>query len=347
MEFRTLLVDSPYLFKRSLYGAKDQYTTNFGNFGGVYGFLTMIRKLIKEHSINKVVLVWDGENSGKARYLIDHNYKANRENKEWYNKIELTDAQIKREEDKEISVLNQKIRIQKYAEELFFRQIEVDEIEADDLISQYCMDHHNNEDILVYTNDRDIAQLLDLNITILFGNINTPITRNNFSMFFKYHYSNVLTLKILTGDSSDNIKGISGLGEKTLLKQFSNLTFKHVTVNEICNEVIKINKVRKEEKKKPYKAFVTLLENIDVLTKNFKLINLKKPMLNDIAIEELKILDEPLDDSDRGSSNLFNLMKEDGFLEVYGYDFVSYVELFYPVIMKEKDTLKKYLKQIR
>lgn len=345
MDIRTLAVDSPYLFKRSIYGAKDQYTTKFGHIGGVYGFLTMIRKLIKQHSINKVVLFWDGENSGRARHLIDREYKANRESKEWYNSIELSDAQIKREKEKDVSVLHQKVRIQKYAEELFFRQIEVKEIEADDLISQYCITHHNDEDIFIYTNDRDIGQLLDLNVTVLFGNIDTPVTRDNFSMFFNYHYSNVLTLKILTGDSSDNIKGIKGLGEKTLMKDFPDLSFKHITVKEICKGAKKINEERVSNKKKPLKIYETLLSNIDRLKTNFKLINLKNPILNDVAFDELDYIDYPLDDTDRGSNNLYKLMMEDGFLEAYGYDFVSYVEPFYPVIMKEKDTLKKYNKE--
>lgn len=341
MDVRTLLVDSPYLFKRSLFGAKDQYSSKFGHIGGVYGFLTMVRKLIKQHSINKVVLVWDGDNSGRARYLIDSNYKANRESKDWYNKIELTDAQITREEQKDYSILNQKTTIQAYAQELFFRQIEVDQIEADDLIAQYCMNHHNDEDILVYTNDRDMAQLLDLNITILFGNIDTPITRGNFSMFFNYHHSNVLTLKILTGDTSDNIKGIKGLGEKTLLKDFPNLTFKHVTVNEICNGAIQINKERKKDKKGPLKVYKTLLENIDLLVSNHRIINLKEPMLNKKAIQELMDLERPLDASNRGNEYLIPMMEADGFLEAYGGDFVSYIEPFYPVITKEIDTYKK------
>jgi len=37
--------------------------------------------------INKVVLVWDGENSGIYRHSIDSNYKANRKTKEWHQKL--------------------------------------------------------------------------------------------------------------------------------------------------------------------------------------------------------------------------------------------------------------------
>ena len=143
MKTRTLLVDSSYLLKRSFHGAKDTYTASYGHIGGLYSFLTTVRKLIKEHMINKVVLVWDGENGGIQRYRIDHDYKANRKNKEWHKKIELTSYELKREREKEESILKQRKRIQEYAEELFLRQIEIDEIEGDDIIAAYCLKYNN------------------------------------------------------------------------------------------------------------------------------------------------------------------------------------------------------------
>ena len=147
MKIRTLLVDSSYLLKRSFHGAKDTYSVNFGHIGGLYSFLTTIRMLIKEHMINKVVLVWDGEGGGIYRHRIDKEYKANRKTKEWYKKIEMTEAEIRREKEKEESLLKQRKRVQAYAEELFFRQIEVDDIEADDLIAAYCIQNNNKEEI--------------------------------------------------------------------------------------------------------------------------------------------------------------------------------------------------------
>ena len=61
MQIRTLLVDSDYLLQRSYHGAKDVYTHSFGHIGGLYQFFTTLRKLIKAHMINKVVLVCYGE----------------------------------------------------------------------------------------------------------------------------------------------------------------------------------------------------------------------------------------------------------------------------------------------
>lgn len=343
MKIRTLLVDSSYLLKRSFHGAKDLYTIKFGHIGGLYSFMTTIRKLIKNNMINKVVLVWDGENSGIYRHSIDSNYKANRKTKEWHQKIEMTDAEIQQEKEKEESILKQKKRIQAYAEELFLRQIEVDGIEADDIIATYCLQKRDKEEIILYSNDRDYAQLLDLNITIIFPNIDQPITKVNYMMYFNHHYSNAQVVKIICGDTADNIEGIKGMGETVLLKYIPELKFKHLTVREICKMADEINKKRIIEGKKPLRVMENLLNGVERLKINYKLVNLKNPILNEQAIEELKQLDAPLLPENRGSKNLFKMMQEDDFLQVYGNTFPNYVEPFYTVIMNEKQIYENYL----
>jgi len=344
MKIRTLLIDGSNLLKRSFHGAKEVQTTKFGHIGGLYQFLTTTRMLVKQHMINKVVLVWDGEGAGIYRHRIDLAYKANRKSKEWHKKIEMTAAEIRREKEKDESILKQRKRIQAYAEELFLRQIEVDDIEADDLIAAYCLEHNNKEEIFLYSNDRDFAQLLDLNITILFPNINQPVNKTNYIMHFNHHYSNALAIKIISGDVSDNVKGIDGIKEDTLLKYFPELKFKHLTVKEICIKADEINRQRILEKKKPLKSLTNLLNNIDRLRTNFKLVNLREPILNEQAIEELKQLEIPLSPEDRGSKNLYKMMIEDEFLSVYNSTFSSYVEPFYTVIMNEKQLLTEYYK---
>jgi 5'-3' exonuclease len=344
MKTRTLLVDSSYLLKRSYHGAKDVYTNSFGHCGGLYSFLTTVRKMTKEHMINKIVLVWDGEGGGIYRYRIDKEYKANRKTKEWHKRIEMTAAQIRREKEKEESILKQRMRIKAYAEELFLRQIEVDDVEADDLIAAYCLKYNNKEEIFIYSNDRDFAQLLDLNITIIFPNINEPVTKTNYIMHFNHHYTNVLSIKIICGDTADNISGVGGIKEDTLLKYFPELKFKTLSVREICKKADEIQQERILNKKKPLRAFVNLLTNIEKLKTNFKITNLRQPMLNEQAEEELIQLELPLSPDGRGSQNLYKMMVEDEFLKVYGSTFVQYVEPFYTIIMNEKQLLTEYLK---
>lgn len=347
MKTRVLLIDGSYLLKRSYHGAKDTYTTNFGHIGGLYQFMTTTRKMIKDHMINKVVIFWDGEGGGIYRHRIDKEYKANRKTKEWYKKIEMTAAEIRREKDKEESILKQRKRIQAYAEELFLRQIEVDDIEADDLIAEYCLQYNNKEEIYLYSNDRDFAQLLDLNITIIFPNIDQPVTKANYMMHFNHHYSNALVMKIICGDTADNIHGVSGMGEDTLLKHFPEIAYKHLTVREICQKADELNKQRILEKKKPLKVLENLLSSVERLKTNFKLVNLRQPMLNESAIEELKQLEIPLSPDGRGSKNLLKMMNEDEFLTVYSSTFPNYVEPFYTVIMNEKQLLTEYIKNNR
>jgi DNA polymerase-1 len=344
MKIRTLLVDSSYLLERSYHGAKDIYTNSFGYCGALYSFLTTIRKMIKNHMINKVVLVWDGQNSGIYRYRIDNAYKANRKSKEWHKKIEMTEAEIRKEKMKEESILKQRKRIQAYAEELFLRQIEVDEIEGDDLIAAYCIQYNNKEEIFIYSNDRDFAQLLDLNITIIFSNIEQPITKNNYFFQFNYHYGNALIMKIIGGDVSDNIKGIAGIKEKILLEHFPEMQFKQFTVNEIYHKAKEINKERILNKQKPLKIFENLINGKEILKTNYQLINLKKPILNDQAREELLQLEIPLSPNNRGSKNLYKMMMEDEFLTIYKSTFPNYCEPFYTVIMNEKNLFEEYKK---
>ena len=347
MKTRTLLIDGSYLLKRSFHGAKDIYTNSFGHIGGLYQYLTTLRKLTKEHMINKIVVMWDGEGGGIQRHYIDHAYKANRKNKDWHNKIELSSAEIKREKEKDESILKQRKRIQEYSENLFLKQIEVSNIEADDLIAEYCLSHNNKEELFLFSNDRDFAQLLDLNLTIIFGNISEPVNKTNYIMHFNHHYSNALTLKIICGDVADNIKGIEGMGEDTLLKHFPELKYKHLSVREICGKANEINNKRIEEKKKPLKSLENLLNNIDRLRTNYLLVNLREPMLNEEAIDELKQLEMPLSPEGRGSKNLYKLMIEDEFLSIYGSTFVNYVEPFYTVIMNEKQLLMEYQKNLK
>lgn len=347
MKIRTLLVDGENLLKRSFHGARDVETAQYGHIGGLYSFMTTVRRLIKDHMVNKVVICWDGEGGGILRHRIDREYKANRETKEWHKKIELSAAEIRREEAKKESLLKQRQRIKAYAEELFLRQIEVDDVEADDIIAQYCLDHNNKEEIFLLSNDRDFAQLLDLNITIIFPNIEQPVTKVNYMMHFDHHYSNALVMKIICGDTADNISGVGGLKEKGLLKLFPELRYKTMTVREICRKADEMNAERIANKKKPLKALENIVNNVPRLRTNFKLVNLREPMLTEDAHEEIQQLEVPLSPEDRGSKNLYKLMIEDGFLTVYNGTFPQYVEPFYTVIMNEKQLLTEYYKKYK
>ena len=150
-------------------------------------------------------------------------------------------------------------------------------------------------------------------------------------------------MKVICGDTSDTITGIDGLGEDTMMKHFPQLEFEHMSVREICGMAKVINEERVAKKLKPLKALNNLLNGVERLKLNYRLINLFEPFINDDVINEMEQLKMPLSPEDRGSRYLIKLMNDDDFLTVYGGNFVNYVEPFYTVIQCERDKYKTFM----
>lgn len=344
---KTLCVDAQYLLKQSFFGNKDTYSDGFGNIGAIYTFFTIIRKLLKEFSdIDRVILFWDGAKSGKLRYLLYDQYKSNRIGKEWYaNPLELTDKEIEKEIDKDKSILTQRIRIKQYAEELYFRQVEDEITESDDMIAYYCQNLKENEEVIIYSNDRDLLQLINNKVSLYLANKKQLITPNNYFLFFKHHLSNTVLIKSIEGDTSDNISGVQGVKEKTLLKFFPEIKKKTITFNEILDKTKLLQEQRIENKLKPLKSLDNILNSKDIYERNMSLVDLSKPLMTPEAIEicnDTHIL--PLDDENRGSKNLLKMMSDDQFISLIWNDgdYVDYLMPFINVINSEKDYLKNY-----
>ena len=70
----TLLVDGNALFKTGYFGAKSEYNRQGEHVGGVYQFITVLRKLLNEDLYHQVYVFWDGKLSGKLRWEIYKEY---------------------------------------------------------------------------------------------------------------------------------------------------------------------------------------------------------------------------------------------------------------------------------
>jgi len=363
----TLLVDATFLLKRSFKATENskEYHNSKGNFGALYLFMTTLRKLVRELGVNKVMIMWDGENGGKLRHDIYPDYKANRENKDWYNRTVLTEAQIREQTMSKRTMLAQANRIKKYCEELFFRQAEARFIEGDDMIAYYCHRYHLEEMITVFTGDGDALGLVELdNVGVYLGKKNMVFNKHNYFLHFDYHYSNAYLLKTFCGCNSDNISGVIGLGETSLVNYFPDLKNRTYGYREIMVEAERINTERQAGKGKLKKPRLKALDSIiagstmrynmvsgkdeqvdlgeELYETNYKLVNLMEPLMTPQAIEEVEDNAElPLDDSNRGSKNLLRLMNEDLFLQGFGDNFQKYVEVFYPIIIREREFTKK------
>jgi len=330
---KTLLVDGNNLLKIGFHGVREFYNGT-QHVGGIWHFLNTLRKFLEETNFNKVVVFWDSDTSSLQRRLIYPKYKLNRKSSD--------------NEQKRDSFNFQKQRVKEYLEEMFVRQMEVDRSEADDLIAYYC--HISlDEDKTIFSSDRDLTQLISDKVTIY-----SPSTKQyyrNGDTIKVYdaeipHY-NVKTLKIITGDGSDNIDGIFYMGEKTLLKFFPELLEKPVEITDILSKGE--NLLKEEKGNSSLQNLLTGKTKEGIFGEEFyvinkKLIDLSEPLITDEGKELVNLYySESLDPDGRGYKNLIRMMMEDGlfkYLPKNDENWVYFLKPFLKLTRKEKTKFK-------
>lgn len=329
---RLLLVDGNSLFKRSITGAKDLYNSEGIHIGGVFQFITTLRKIINDEIYHKVIVFWDGKFSGKLRYNIYKDYKANR-NKDFISGTEPVD----------VSEQYQKLRIKKYLEILFIDHYEDEVVEADDCIAYLC-NNVSKYEITLVTSDKDLFQLLNSKVRIYYLKDKKYLNLDNINENLGYHYKNLLLLKIMCGDSSDNIKGIKSLGDKTLIKMFPEIKEKQVHINSIIKKSELLNNERINDKKKPLVSLINITKRITdgiqgerIYDINKKLIDLSEPMITNDVKNDIKNLFNKKEIGEYDLKNIYELMKEDGiYFEIRKYD-SNYILPFKQLINRQKN----------
>ena len=330
----TLLVDGNALFKTGFFGAKDQYNQHGNHVGGIYQFLTTLRMILDNDLYHRVYVFWDGNFSGKLRYEIYEPYKSGR-GKDYINGTQPIDE----------SELLQREIVWEYLNEMYVRQLKHEIIEGDDFIAYYCLTKKENEKVTILTNDRDMAQLIEDNVRVYFLDLKKYVDNVNFSSYFCYHYENAALVKTMTGDSSDSIKGIKGLGETTLVSLFPELSERKVSLTEILEHAKKQQLERISNKKKPLKVLDNIINAVTegvqgerVYEINEMLVNLKKPMLTEDGLKDLEqLIEGTLDSSGRDLKNVLIYMKRDGLDKTIGeYRYPEYLVPFKNLIAREK-----------
>lgn len=337
----TLLVDGNALFKLGFFGAKNMFTRDGDHIGGLYIFITILRKLLQEELYYRVFVFWDGKFSGRQRWELYSDYKSDR-GKDFENGTHPIDIQ----EKTEIFLIRQ------YLEELCIRQI-VDNskygVEADDFIAYYCKTKEENERITICTSDRDLCQLINKDIRIYFCDkqIKDYVSLENYKDYFNHHQSNSKLIKIISGDTSDSIKGIDGVKETTLLKYFPELKEREVTLNELIN-LAKIQQAERiKENKKSLKALTNIIESktkgiqgSKIYKINQSIIDLSKPLINKKNINLLEHNRNPIGDiEDRGIKNVYTFMKRDGIDKEIESFSTNYLLPFKKLIERERNEI--------
>lgn len=330
---KTLIIDGNNLLSIGFHGVKDFYHEG-RHIGGIWHFLNTIRRFIEEHNYDKVLVFWDGEGNRTARKLIYPQYKENRRGED--NPL------------KEISFNQQRQRIKQYLEEMFIRQVNIEQNEADDLISFYCQ-IAENEQITIFSGDRDLTQLISENVSIYSPNTKKMYKFGDKIKLYEIEvpHQNVKVCKILMGDKSDNIDGIYYLGEKTLIKLFPELLDEVINITDILTKAEKLfetdknNSVLKNLLTGKTKTGIYGNEFFEI---NEKIVDLSNPIITEEGKEIVKIYyTETLDPDGRGHRNIIKMMMEDGFFKFLpkGDDmWVNFLTPFLKLTRKEKKNFR-------
>lgn len=202
---RLVLIDGKSVFYRGYYAMGALSLPDGTPTGGVYGFAAIAMEIVNKINPTKVVVAWDSKTSTTKRRALFSEYKAGRikPGEDFYAQIPLLEALVK---------------------DLGWTFIELDNYEADDIIGTLSReaDEAGDWETYIISSDLDMLQIVDDNThmwRILKGftnieKINVPELEEKYGI----NKSQFLDLKSLKGDSSDNIPGVPGIGEKTAVK---------------------------------------------------------------------------------------------------------------------------------
>ena len=329
----TLIVDGNNLLKRSL---TDKRMNNSGEqYGGVVRFINRLGIILSKKDFDYCIVSWDGPGSGILRWRMYEDYKANRD-KHYENLNVETDydkyfrdfqrkvleAKKKkptlRGETDEEAFQRQKNIIQDILEELCIRQYEFEDVEGDDIVAYYVKNKKPNEKVVIMSTDRDMTQLISDSVIIWNPSKDDFVTTKNSVQALGITHENIVLEKILCGDVSDNIKGVKGLGEQTLIKYFPELITTKTDLETIVRRSKELLEERKANKQKPLKVLENIVNGVtegcqgDKLYEvNRKIIDLSEPLLTDNAKEYLDYrLYDVIDTSERDTKNVYKIVEK-------------------------------------
>ena len=352
---------------------------NGEHIGGIFQFFLQMNLVLKKKDFDYIYVMWDGPNSGQKRFDIYPEYKANRDKNYAVSDYDrhindyvrrcIAYHQKKREKQVDPEKLAQqrsdqekfekeRAIVQNILENLFIRQIMVDEIEGDDLIAYYCLNKKENEKVVIVTSDRDLSQLITPTICLYLPDLKKKndesrgfLTEENHISVMGFPHENVLIKKIICGDTSDNIKGITGVGEKTLFKLVPELAVRKMELSEVLEEVRMSEARRSIEGKKPVQAAQNILNKVTsgvqgelIYEINEKIIDLKHPFLSDEALMELNsVRYVPIDPEGRSFEDVYRIIVENQI--VPWLDTNEFSRFFTPyarIIFKETKRFEKF-----
>lgn len=246
-----LAIDGNSILNRAFYGIKLLSNKNGVFTNAVFGFMNIYLKHLSEVNPDAVAVAFDLR-SPTFRHKAVASYKANRKG-------------MPPELAQQLPIVKQLLTA------MGTKVVECEGYEADDILgtlSRSCSE--KGDECFLLTGDRDSLQLINDNVTVLLATNKETIryTPDRFKEDYGFEPLKLIDLKALMGDSSDNIKGVAGIGEKTA----SSLIKEYGTIENLYNNYAESNltkgvksKLEKgAESARESKWLATIIRNVPV-----------------------------------------------------------------------------------
>jgi 5'-3' exonuclease len=343
---KTLLIDGNSLLKNSFEAtlSTDEYKKNFN---GIYLFLLKLRIILDSDSYTHLRVVFDGEKSGSLRRVVYPDYKLKRHTKE----------KTPFEVEKSSKFNYQKAKLKEYLS--FFCCVYEDiSVEADDIIAAYIRQKDVNDKITIVTGDFDLLSLISPSVNVYYLNKsfkyktrvveryekegerkNLIIDHKNFKKIFGFPYENIILIKTICGDNSDEIKNIKGVKETSLFNCFPDIQKKPLKIEEILEQCEIITEsdttVLKKIKQNILEGITDGIQGKDILKINSRIVDLSNDeFVTKECIDNLNEIGFFSKEKfvPKDSALMVEKMKENGLLDFINYKLKNVKYFFKPFL---------------
>ena len=266
---KLVLIDGNSILNRAFYGimGSKMLTTKDGKYtNAVYGFLAILFKVLEDTKPDYIAVAFDLK-APTARHKMYEGYKANRKG-------------MPEELAEQMPI------VKEILEDMNITIIEKETYEADDILGTLSKKaERKGIDVVIVSGDRDTFQLASNRVTIRIPHTKVGKTEVDYfdekAIIEKYGIKpkQLIEVKGLMGDTSDNIPGVSGIGEKTaleLVKKYKSIDNLYKTIEE-----------GKDNLKPKTKEKLVNDKEMAYLSKALGTINREVPLEN--KIEDLKV----------------------------------------------------------
>ena len=274
---RLLIIDGQNMFIRN-YVMSPQLDINGSPIGGLTGFMRSLQKEVRRAKPDRVAICWEGPGGSQKRREKNKNYKLGRKPPRLNREYTFANA----EEEKE-NKYSQLVKLTEYLDNLPILQLSLESVEADDIIAWLC---HCNEyaewQKLIISNDKDFIQLCDdKTVLVRPGKNEEVLNMNGVLEQYSIHPRNFAWARAITGDKSDNLEGVKGLGLATVAKRFSFLSEnKDYGLQDILTHAKNNNS--------KIKAYQNVLDNEEIIASNYEIMQLYTSTISSQGVNKLK-----------------------------------------------------------